>query len=35
VNFTATEATSGKIRLEHRGGDEQGILIDAIRLRRN
>ncbi|HEM46955.1 MAG TPA: hypothetical protein ENO23_07910 [Alphaproteobacteria bacterium] len=34
-DFTVGAATSGKIRLEHHGGDEQGILIDAIRLRRN
>lgn len=35
VDFTVNDATTGKIRLEHRGADEQGILIDAIRLRRN
>ena len=35
MDFTVSEATTGKIRLEHLGGDEQGILIDAIRLRRN
>lgn len=34
-DFTVSSATTGKIRLEHLGGDEQGILIDAIRLRRN
>lgn len=32
-DFTVTEATSAKIALDHKGGDEQGILIDAIRLR--
>lgn len=35
LDFTVVDATTGKIRLEHRGADEQGILIDAIRLRRN
>lgn len=35
VDFTVTTATSGKIRLEHQGVDEQGTLIDAVRLRRN
>jgi len=35
VDFTVATTTSGKIRLEHQGGDEQGILIDAVRLRRN
>ncbi|HSM08274.1 MAG TPA: hypothetical protein VLA33_04570 [Gemmatimonadota bacterium] len=35
VDFTVIASTTGKIRLEHRGADEQGILIDAIRLRRN
>ena len=34
-DFTVATATNGKIRLEHKGGDEQGILIDAVRLRRN
>lgn len=32
-NFNVTEATSAKIAMDHKGGDEQGILIDAIRLR--
>lgn len=35
VDFTVIDSTTGKVRLEHRGADEQGILIDAIRLRRN
>lgn len=35
VDFTVVNSTTGKIRLAHRGADEQGILIDAIRLRRN
>lgn len=35
VDFTVPATTSGKIRLEHHGGDNQGILIDAVRLRRN
>lgn len=34
-DFSVGSATTGKIRLEHLGGDEQGILIDAVRLRRN
>ena len=32
-NFTLADSTAAKIRLEHYGGDEQGILIDALRLR--
>lgn len=31
--FTVSSATSGRIRLAHAGGDDQGILIDAVRLR--
>jgi len=34
-DFSVGSDTSGKIRLEHLGGDEQGVLIDAVRLRRN
>lgn len=34
-DFSVGSDTSGKIHLEHLGGDEQGILIDAVRLRRN
>lgn len=34
-DFTVGSATTGKIRFEHLGGDTQGILIDAVRLRRN
>jgi len=34
-DFSVSSGTSGRIRLEHLGGDEQGILIDAVRLRRN
>jgi hypothetical protein len=34
-DFTVGTATSGKVRLSHNGGDDQGILIDAVRLRRN
>ncbi|MGD8496156.1 MAG: hypothetical protein PVF05_08165 [Gemmatimonadales bacterium] len=34
-DFNVGSTTTGKIRLEHLGGDEQGILIDAVRLRRN
>lgn len=31
--FTVADATSGHIRLAHAGGDLQGILVDAVRLR--
>jgi hypothetical protein len=34
-NFTITASTTETIELIHAGGDDQGILIDAIRLRRN
>jgi len=33
--FTVAAATTATIVLDHEGGDQQGILIDAIRLRRN
>ena len=32
-NFTLADSLAAKIRLEHFGNDEQGILIDALRLR--
>ncbi len=35
LDFSVSSATSGKIVLEHMGGDDQGVLIDAVRLRRN
>lgn len=35
LDFSVGSATSGKIVLDHHGGDDQGILIDAVRLRRN
>lgn len=35
LDFSVSSATSGKIVLTHLGGDGQGILIDAVRLRRN
>lgn len=34
-DFTVGTATSGHIRMEHSGTDDNGILIDAVRLRRN
>lgn len=34
-DFTVSTATSGKIVFDHRGGDQQGILIDAIQLRKS
>ncbi|MEE8487807.1 MAG: hypothetical protein V3S56_06535 [Gemmatimonadota bacterium] len=34
-NFAITVGTTETIELIHAGGDDQGILIDAIRLRRN
>ncbi len=34
-NFAITASTTETIELIHAGGDDQGILIDAIRLRRN
>ena len=34
-DFSVASASSGKIVLAHHGGDNQGILIDAVRLRRN
>ena len=33
-DFTVGTATTGKVILAHNGGDDQGILIDAVRLRR-
>lgn len=33
--FTVAAATTGRMVLDHAGGDEQGILIDAIRLSEN
>ena len=33
--FTVPSGTSAKIRLAHAGGDDQGILIDAVRLRKD
>lgn len=33
--FTVSTSTSAKIRLQHAGGDDQGILIDAVRLRKD
>ena len=35
LDFAVSSASSGKIVLAHHGGDDQGILIDAVRLRRN
>jgi hypothetical protein len=32
-DFTLSDSTSAIIRLEHFGTDEQGILVDAVRLR--
>jgi hypothetical protein len=32
--FTVSAASTGKIVLDHAGGDKQGILIDVIRLRK-
>jgi hypothetical protein len=32
-NFTLADSAAAKIRLEHSGSDEQGILIDALQLR--
>ena len=34
-NFTVSASVTESIELIHAGGDDQGILIDAIRLRRN
>ncbi|MFQ5529276.1 MAG: hypothetical protein ACE5FP_02915, partial [Gemmatimonadota bacterium] len=34
-DFTVAASTTETIELIHAGGDDQGILIDAIRLRRN
>jgi hypothetical protein len=33
-SFTVSAASTGKIVLDHAGGDKQGILIDVIRLRK-
>lgn len=33
--FSVASATSARIRLDHAGGDLQGILMDAVRLRQN
>ncbi len=33
--FTVGAATSGKIVMDHAGGDNQGILVDAVRLRKS
>lgn len=33
--FTVASSTNAKIRLEHAGGDDQGILVDAVRLRKD
>lgn len=35
LDFSVSSASSGKIVLMHHGGDDQGVLIDAVRLRRN
>ena len=32
--FTVGEATTGRIVMDHAGGDNQGILVDAVRLRK-
>lgn len=33
-NITVSQTTSARIRFEHAGGDDQGILLDLVRLRR-